>query len=167
MFVGFIQKLEKINVCIGKAVSYLILVIMGITLLEVIMRYGFNRPTIWVHETSQQLFAVSFLLGGAYTLAEDGHVRVDILTRRLSIKGKALLEVVNSAFFFLFAGILLHLSGEMAFESISLRERTQTPWEPYIFHVIAMIPLAALLFISQGIVNLTRSIRVLFKGAAR
>ena len=165
MFTRLINGMEQLNVWIGKAVSYLLLVIMSITLLEVIMRYGFNRPTIWVHETSQQLFAISFLLGAAYTLAQDGHVRVDILTRRLSDKGMAVLEIINAVFFFLFSGLLLYLGWDMAYESATALERTQTPWEPYIFHVIAMIPLAALLLISQGIVSLFKNIKLLFGGA--
>ena len=164
MISKLLETLEKINIWIGRAVSYLILVIMGITLIEVLMRYGFNSPTIWVHETSQQLFAVSFLLGGAYTLARDGHVRVDIFTRRLSPKGRAVMEIVTSFFFFIFSGLLLYLGAEMGWESITMLERTQTPWEPFIFHVIAMIPVAALLLVIQGLVQLLRNIQFLAGG---
>lgn len=164
MISQILDTLEKINIWIGRAVSYLILVIMGITLVEVLMRYGFNSPTIWVHETSQQLFAVAFLLGGAYTLARDGHVRVDIFTRRLSPRGQAVMEIVSAFFFFIFSGLLLYLSAEMGWESILMLERTQTPWEPYIFHIIAMIPAAAFLLVIQGIVQLLRNIQILTQG---
>ena len=83
-----LKTIEEVNRWIGKAVSFFVLLIMGITLLEVFLRYGFNRPTMWVHETSQQIFAIAFLLGSAYTLQEGGHVRVDIIHRRLSTKEK-------------------------------------------------------------------------------
>ena len=164
MIFQLLDTLEKINIWIGRVVSYLILVIMVITLIEVLMRYGFNSPTIWVHETSQQLFAIAFLLGGAYTLARDGHVRVDIFTRRLSDRGRAIMEIINSFFFFIFSGLLLYLGAEMGWESILMMERTQTPWEPYIFHVIAMIPLAALLLVIQGLIILLRNIQILTQG---
>ena len=159
-----LDTIDKINRWIGKMVSIFVLLIMSITLLEVVLRYGFNRPTMWVHETSQQIFAIAFLLGSAYTLQEGGHVRVDILYRRLSTKGRAILEIVTSILYFLFNGVLLWKGGEMAYESVMMLEKTQTPWEPYVFHVILAIPIAAALMLLQGIVDFIRNLKTLAKG---
>ena len=156
-----LDTIDKINRWIGKMVSIFVLLIMSITLLEVVLRYGFNRPTMWVHETSQQIFAIAFLLGSAYTLQEGGHVRVDILYRRLSTKGRAILEIVTSILYFLFNGVLLWKGGEMAYESVMMLEKTQTPWEPYVFHVILAIPIAAALMLLQGIVDFIRNLKTL------
>ena len=162
-----LEKIEKLNAVIGRIVSYFILIIMAITLWEVVLRYGFNAPTLWVHETSQQLFAVMFLLGGAYTLSQGGHVRVDIVYRRLTERGKAVLEIATSVFFYLFVVLLLYQGGEMAYESVLMLERTQTPWEPYVFQVICMIPVAAVLLFLQGAVILIRNIRTIVHGGAK
>lgn len=159
-----LDTIDKVNRWIGKAVSYFVLLIMGITLLEVFLRYGFNRPTMWVHETSQQIFAIAFLLGSAYTLQEGGHVRVDIFYRRLSKKGKAIIELVSSLFYFIFIGVLLWKGGEMAYESVMMLEKTQTPWEPYVFHVILALPIAAFLMLLQGITALIRNLKTLVSG---
>lgn len=159
-----LDTIDKINRWIGKMVSIFVLLIMSITLLEVVLRYGFNRPTMWVHETSQQIFAIAFLLGSAYTLQEGGHVRVDILYRRLSIRGRAILEIVTSILYFLFNGVLLWKGGEMAYESVMMLEKTQTPWEPYVFHVILAIPIAAALMLLQGIVDFIRNLKTLANG---
>ena len=159
-----LDTIDKINRWIGKMVSIFVLLIMSITLLEVVLRYGLNRPTMWVHETSQQIFAIAFLLGSAYTLQEGGHVRVDILYRRLSTKGRAILEIVTSILYFLFNGVLLWKGGEMAYESVMMLEKTQTPWEPYVFHVILAIPIAAALMLLQGIVDFIRNLKTLAKG---
>ncbi|MCK5485202.1 MAG: TRAP transporter small permease subunit [Desulfobacterales bacterium] len=159
-----LDTIDKINRWIGKMVSIFVLLIMSITLLEVVLRYGFNRPTMWVHETSQQIFAIAFLLGSAYTLQEGGHVRVDILYRRLSTKGRAILEIVTSILYFLFNGVLLWKGGEMAYESVMMLEKTQTPWEPYVFHVILAIPIAAALMLLQGIVDFIRNLKTLANG---
>jgi TRAP-type mannitol/chloroaromatic compound transport system permease small subunit len=159
-----LDTIDKINRWIGKMVSIFVLLIMSITLLEVVLRYGFNRPTMWVHETSQQIFAIAFLLGSAYTLQEGGHVRVDILYRRLSTRGRAILEIVTSILYFLFNGVLLWKGGEMAYESVMMLEKTQTPWEPYVFHVILAIPIAAALMLLQGIVDFIRNLKTLAKG---
>ena len=159
-----LDTIDKINRWIGKAVSFFVLLVMGITLLEVFLRYGFNRPTMWVHETSQQIFAIAFLLGSAYTLQEGGHVRVDIFYRRLSTKGRAIIEIVSSLFYFIFIGILLWKGGEMAYESVTMLERTQTPWEPYVFHVILALPIAALLLLMQGIADFIRNLKIVANG---
>jgi len=159
-----LDTIDKINRWIGKAVSYFVLLVMSITLLEVFLRYGFNRPTMWVHETSQQIFAIAFLLGSAYTLQEGGHVRVDIFYRRLSDKGKAIIELISSLFYFIFIGVLLWKGGEMAYESVTMLEKTQTPWEPYVFHVILALPLAALLMLLQGLADLIRNLKIVVSG---
>ena len=159
-----LDTIDKINRWIGKAVSYFVLLVMGITLLEVFLRYGFNRPTMWVHETSQQIFAIAFLLGSAYTLQEGGHVRVDIFYRKLSKKGKAIIELVSSIFYFLFIGVLLWQGGGMAYESVMMLEKTQTPWEPYVFHVILALPIAAFLMLLQGIADFIRNLKIVVSG---
>jgi len=159
-----LDTIDKINCWIGKVVSIFVLLIMSITLLEVVLRYGFNRPTMWVHETSQQIFAIAFLLGSAYTLQEGGHVRVDILYRRFSTRGRAILEIATSILYFLFNGVLLWKGGEMAYESVMMLEKTQTPWEPYVFHVILAIPIAAALMLLQGIVDFIRNLKTLANG---
>ncbi|MFH1933584.1 MAG: TRAP transporter small permease subunit [Pseudomonadota bacterium] len=159
-----LDTIDKINCWIGKVVSIFVLLIMSITLLEVVLRYGFNRPTMWVHETSQQIFAIAFLLGSAYTLREGGHVRVDILSRRLSTRGRATLEIVTSLFYFIFNATLLWKGGEMAYESVMMLEKTQTPWEPYVFYVILAIPIAAILMLLQGIVDFIRNLKTVANG---
>ncbi len=159
-----LEAIDKINYGIGRIISFLVLVIIGITLWEILLRYGFNRPTIWVHETSEHLFALSFLLGGAYTLSQGGHVRVDLIYGRLSARGKALLELGTSVFFFLFTGMLLWKGGEMAWESVSLLERSQSPWGPYIFHVILAVPIAALLMLLQGVAIFMRDLKKVTRG---
>jgi len=142
---------DRINARIGRIVSFLVPAIIAITIWEVVLRYGFNRPTIWVHETSEHLFAFSFLLGGAYTLSQGGHVRVDVIYIHLSSRWKRILDLINAVFFFLFIGLLLWQGGEMAWESMTLLERSQSPWGPYIFHVILAVPVAAFLMLLQGL----------------
>lgn len=159
-----LDTIDKISCWIGKAVSAFVILIMGITLLEVVLRYGFNQPTIWVHETTQQIFAIAFLLGAAFTLREGGHVRVDIVSRRLSEKGKAILELITYTFYFLFNVVLLWKGGEMAYESVMMLEKTQTPWEPYVFHVILAIPIAAILMLLQGMAEFIRNLKTVAKG---
>jgi TRAP-type mannitol/chloroaromatic compound transport system permease small subunit len=158
---------DRLNALVGRAASYLVLGIIAITIWEVLLRYGFNRPTIWVHETSEHLFAVFFLLGGAYTLSQGGHVRVDVLLLRLSVRRRLLLELFASCFFFLFTGLLLWQGIDMAWESAAMLERSQSPWGPYIFHVNLMVPVAAFLMLIQGAAFFIRNLKKLGEGKGR
>jgi TRAP-type mannitol/chloroaromatic compound transport system permease small subunit len=161
---SWLDKIEKINEKFGKAVSYMVPTIIGITIYEVVMRYVFNSPTLWVHETSDQLWAFSFLLGGAYTFSQGGHVKVDVLYNYFPERTKVLVDIATSFFFFLFIGLLLWQGGEMAWESARLMEQSQTPWRPYIFQVYMAVPLAAFLMLLQGLVFLIRDVRKLRGG---
>ncbi|MFC6669515.1 TRAP transporter small permease subunit [Marinobacterium aestuariivivens] len=63
----------------GAVAAWLVFVAMAISVFEVIMRYGFDSPTSWVHETVVFLVATSFALGGPATLAKNRHIRVRVL----------------------------------------------------------------------------------------
>lgn len=156
---SWIKKVDRINQRVGDAVSLFILVIVAITIFEVLMRYGFNRPTIWVHETSSFLFSYAFLLGGAYTLQLRRHVAVDVLTRKLAPARRRLLEILMSVFFFFFIGLFIWKTGEWAWDSIVERERAHSVWEPYLFPVISAVPVAATLILLQGVVDFIRILR--------
>ena len=161
---AWLDRIDKINAWIGKIVSFMIPIVIGITVYEVVMRYVFNSPTIWVHETSDHLFAFSFLLGGAYTFSQGGHVKVDVLYNHFSERNKVILDICTSFFFFLFIGLLLWKGGEMAWESVRLLERSQTPWGPYVFQVYLAVPIAAFLMLLQGLAFLMRDVRKLKGG---
>lgn len=71
--------LSRLLVPLGKPVAVAFLLITAFTFFEVVMRYVFNAPTIWVHETTIALTAICFAFGGAYCLAIDRHIRVVLL----------------------------------------------------------------------------------------
>jgi TRAP-type mannitol/chloroaromatic compound transport system permease small subunit len=75
-----------------------------------------------------------------------------------------ILDICTSFFFFLFIGLLLWKGGEMAWESVRLLERSQTPWGPYVFHVYLAVPIAAFLMLLQGLAFLMRDVRKLKGG---
>jgi TRAP-type mannitol/chloroaromatic compound transport system permease small subunit len=158
---SWLDKIDRVNEIVGRIVSFMVPIIIAITVYEVFLRYVFNSPTVWVHETSDHLFAFSFLLGGAYTFSQGGHVKVDVLYNHFSERNKLILEVCTSFFFFLFLGLLLWKGGEMAWESVRLLERSQTPWGPYVFHVYLAVPIAAFLMLLQGLAFLIRDVRKL------
>lgn len=156
--------IDKLNRAVGLVAAYLMLPNIAIVVLEVALRYLLNRPTIWVNETSQFLFGFSFLLGGAYTLAAGGHVRVDALFHLFSKRGQALIELVTYPFAFFYLVVILWIGGERALEAIRALERTDSAWGPYLFPVLAAVPVAAVLMLLQAAVLFWRDLRRVLRG---
>jgi TRAP-type mannitol/chloroaromatic compound transport system permease small subunit len=72
-----------------------------ITVLVVVLRYGFNIGFIWMQESVRFMYAAVFLLCGGYTLLKDKHVRVDVVYFNLSQRNKAIIDLLGSIFLLL------------------------------------------------------------------
>ena len=94
----FINNINKINKYIGETVSWLTLFMVLVTVLVVILRYGFSIGFIWMQESVRFMYAGVFLLCAGYTLQKDKHVRVDVLYLKMSDTKKALVDLLGSLF---------------------------------------------------------------------
>jgi TRAP-type mannitol/chloroaromatic compound transport system permease small subunit len=157
----FIRTIDAINNWIGRLLSYFLFAFFVLLFIEVILRYFFNSPTVWANELSQMLFGAYAVLGGGYILLIGGHVNVDILYSRFSLKTRAALDIVTSILFFLFCGMLLIYGGSLAWDSLSRFEHSQSAWNPPLYPAKLMIPTAAALLILQGITKLIRDFLIL------
>jgi len=160
----FLLLIDRINQQVGKILSYFMLLIFVLMMMEVIRRYVFNAPTVWAGELTQMLFGAYVILCGGYILASGGHVNVDILYSRLPRRKQAILDIITAVLFFLFCLMMVVYGGSLAWESLSTFEHSQSAWNPPIYPVKLMIPLGAGLLLLQGIAKLIRDILVLVKG---
>jgi TRAP-type mannitol/chloroaromatic compound transport system permease small subunit len=92
---------EFISEWSGRVVSWFCLALVLVIVYEVILRYVFNSPTIWVLDTSRMLLGGIIMLGLAYTHRHHGHIRIDIFYNRLSPRRKAMVDVIFSLVFLL------------------------------------------------------------------
>jgi TRAP-type mannitol/chloroaromatic compound transport system permease small subunit len=150
----------------GKAVGFLVVFMVAAMTYEVVARYALNSPTIWARETVQFLLGGYAILGGAYVLRHKGHVSMDILYDRLSLRRRAILDLVTSSFFFLFCGVLLWYGVDYAWSSFSVGETTGSTWNPPEGVIKATIPVGAALIILQGLAKFVRDLIAAVKGAA-
>lgn len=157
----FVSVIDTLNGWIGILVSLLTLPMIAVILLEVLLRYLFNAPTIWALESAQIMFGFMFLLGAGYTLREDGHVRVEIAYMYVRPRTVSAMKIFALFFVFFYCAIVLYYGAEKAFEAISIEEQRFSVWSPYIYPVISMIPVAALLMILQGLALLFREIKAM------
>jgi len=96
-----IRIINLINRVIGETISWLTLFMVLVTVLVVVLRYGFNIGFIWMQESVRFMYSAVFLLCAGYTLLKDKHVRVDVLYLNLSEKNKALVDLIGSIFLLL------------------------------------------------------------------
>ena len=155
----FLLTIDTVNLWIGRFIAFVIPLIMLFASYEVIMRYVFNAPTIWVWDINKMLFAFITFMGAGYTLMKGGHIAVDVFYAKWSDRTKAVVDIVTFPLFIIFIGILLYTLGEFALVSIQEREVVSSAWAPPFYPLkIAMFVGTFLLFM-QGFGKFLRDLR--------
>jgi len=112
--------LDRLSTVLGKMAAWLTLVMVFVTVVIVVMRYVFDAGLIWLQETVIWMHAFVFMVGAAYTLQKDEHVRVDIFYRKMSSRGRALVDLLGVLIFLLPLCVFL---GWKAFDFVALSFR--------------------------------------------
>ena len=89
-----LSRLDIWIVKLGNVVGWLYFAAVLISVYEVIMRYGFNRPTTWAHETTLMLVGIGMLWGGTYCMAEDRHIRVTVVRDAMGRTTRRIVDVI-------------------------------------------------------------------------
>lgn len=148
----------------GKIFSFLIYFGIAVLLFEVISRYCFNSPTVWAHGYCQRIFGSYFILIGAYTLLQNGHVRVDVLYRRFSLRKRAFLDVINYVLLLVWSCVLVEEGIRFFATSWAIRETDEMVLAHPIYPVKFLLVVGAVLITLQGLNQLFLSVHVLVKG---
>ncbi len=130
---------------------------------EVVMRYGFNQPTLWVHEASFLLFGMQYLLAGAFAMLHGSHVRVDVVYNFLPVRGRVGMDIFTSVFFFMFAIALMITSWTFFQNSYSMDERTVETWGIQYWPVKGVMLLGSFLLFMAGLSKLVKDIALYIK----
>jgi TRAP-type mannitol/chloroaromatic compound transport system permease small subunit len=154
-----VTTIDRLNEAVGRTVSWLTTVLVFLVCADVFFRYLLDRTANWVMELEWHLFAVIFLLGAAYTLRHDRHVRVDLFYERFSERDKALVDLVGSLLFLLpWSALLVWVSSAYAWEAFRSGETSPNPGGlPLFWPIKAMIPLGMFLLFLQGIAQALRA----------
>ena len=155
---------DRMNYWIGRVVSYLVIVMMVTIMYDVIARYFFRSPTLWATELNIYILCGYILLGGGATLAENGHVRVDLFWSILSDRKKALVDVATSGLFMAFCVALTWKGCEMAYRAFMDGSTSSEAMGWPLFPSQIMVPLGGLLLGLQGLAKLWRDILIIWKG---
>jgi TRAP-type mannitol/chloroaromatic compound transport system permease small subunit len=145
--------IDTINKKIGEWVSYFTFLMAAVTFTVVVLRYGFNLGWIAMQESVVYLHAAVFLLGSAYTLQHDGHVRVDVFYRGFSRKRKALVNLIGTLFLLLPVMVFITaVSWHYVFESWQTLEGSmESGGLPFLYVLKSFILLFSLTMFFQGV----------------
>jgi TRAP-type mannitol/chloroaromatic compound transport system permease small subunit len=162
-----LHKIDGISTWTGKAAAWLIMGLMLLVCAEVFKRYILNMPTAWIFDASNMLYGTLFMVAGAYTLAQNGHVRGDFLYSSMPPRRQASLDLVLYVVFFL-PGIaaLVYAGWEYASDSWRINEHSNVTADgPPVWQFKFMIPLAGALLLLQGAAEIMRCVICLKTGA--
>ena len=153
------RAVTRLNIWIGKVAAWLIVPIFVLLMADVSMRYLVGSAAIWTAEFAQLIFGAYAVIAGGYLLVERAHVNVDIIYGKFSRANKAVVDLATSFLFFLFLAVLIWQGVDMAWDSAAKFERSSSLWNPHIWPVKVIIPVAAVLLLLQGLVRLASDIR--------
>lgn len=145
--------LDRLTAALGRAVAWLVLVVVLAQFALVVARYLLGFGSIWLSETVIYAHATLFLLAAGLTLLSDGHVRVDVFYAHAKPRTKAAVDFLGAVLLLLpFAAVLLYLSLPYAARSWAVMERSrETSGLPLVFLLKSLIPLFAVLMGLQGL----------------
>jgi TRAP-type mannitol/chloroaromatic compound transport system permease small subunit len=161
-----LHRIDGISTLIGKASAWLMIGLMVLVCVEVFKRYIMNMPTAWIFDASNMLYGTLFMLAGAYTLAQNGHVRGDFLYSSMRPRTQAAFDLVLYVVFFL-PGIAALIYAGYDYAALSWRigeHSTVTADGPPIYHFKTVIPIAGALVMLQGVAEILRCVVCLRTG---
>lgn len=147
-----IRLIDAINEVVGRIVAVTAIIFAGIIIYDVIMRYVLGDPTRWAFDVTKQLYGFYFIMLGGYALRHQAHVRVDLITARLSPGARRVVEALGYLiFFFPFAFIFARESWKFALTSWNQGEVTYGAVSLPVYPLKMAMFVAAVLLLIQGI----------------
>ena len=163
---NFILFSDLLNTWVGKAFAWCIVVLTFGTVYEVVMAYVFRAPTLWNFDFSLQMYGALFIMGGAYALCTEAHIRGDVIYRLLSVKKQAIVDLILYIIFFMPGVCALAFAGiDYAGDAWRSGETSwNSPAKIQIYMIKSLIPATGFLLIIQGFSEMCRCIIAIRSG---
>jgi len=165
----FAQRIDRLVDRLGQGIAWMTLAMVVIMAVVVILRFVFDVGWVWLQESVNYLHAYVFMLGAAYTLRHDGHVRVDVFYREMSVKRKALVDLLGTLFLLLpVSGFILYASWTPTLTAWSALEGSQRTGGLDLAYVLksTMLLMPALLILQGLALSIQKSL-ILFNPAEK
>lgn len=159
----YADRVDAANDLLGRSVSWLMLPVVLVAFAVVCLRYAFAVGYPWLQETYIWLHGMAFTLASAWVLKDEGHVRVDLVYKRLTARAKAWLDLVGVFVFLLpMMGLLLWWSWPVVQRSWRLMERSPTAdGLQFVFVLKSFLLALGVLLVLQGLAMAARCLLVI------
>ena len=159
--------IDRFNEAVGRALSWLVLALTLLVAYDVTMRYFFQSGSIAIQELEWHLFSLIFLLGAAYTLKHDAHVRLDLFykSRFMDARRRAWVNLAGSLLFLIPFCVLVAVSAwPFVSQAYLFAEGSPDPGGlPFRWILKAAIPIGFLLLVAQGLAEALKNLAVLLE----
>jgi TRAP-type mannitol/chloroaromatic compound transport system permease small subunit len=157
---------DRISTFVGQLFSWLVVALTLLIGYEVFSRYVLNNPHAWAFDAMIMMYGTMFMMAGAYTLSKNGHVRGDILYGFLKPRTQAIFDLILYVVFFIPGVIALAYAGyEYAADSWRILEHSSiTADGPPLYPFKTIIPLAGVILLLQGLVEIFRCVVCIQQG---
>ena len=161
----YMKAVSLMNEWIGRVDSLVIVPLVLVTIYEVVARKIFGSPTIWAFETSNMIYGFFFMMGLGFALLHGSHVNVDIFYRFLSVRGKAIMDIIGFIiFFFPFCLVVLYKGTLFSGQSWAMLEHSQSVFQVPLYPIKTVIPIMALTLLLQGTVVFIKKVYLVAEG---
>ena len=150
IIVRYVRFIDAFNRRLGRMIMYLIFVMIGVLMFSTISK-SFFLPSLWTLEVAQFLMVAYFLLGGAYSMQLNNHVRMDLLYGMWSPKTKAWVDVFTVFFLLTYLGVLLYGAFNSTTYSLQYQDRAPTAWRPYMWPIKSVMFFGILMMLLQTV----------------
>ncbi len=158
--------IDRISTYVGKTFAWFVLALTLVTSYDILATKFFTAPTQWAYDVSVALYGTLFMMGGAYALSRNAHVRGDIFYRNWPVRAQATVDLILYVLFF-FPGViaLVSVGAQWAALSWNIRElSSQSPIQSPIYPFKTVIPFAGAILLLQGIVEIIRCVICIRQG---
>ena len=152
------DRIDRFTDGLGRAIAWLTFAMMAMTVVVVMLRYGFDIGAIVLQESVVYMHGLAFMLGIAYTLKTDDHVRVDLIYSRRGARARRRINLFGHIVF-LIPVCLAVLASSLGYVVASWRVLERSPEVggiPAVYLLKSLIPLMALALLLQGIAEIIR-----------
>ena len=154
----YVRWVDAVNRRIGRAVMYLIFVMIGVLIWSSISRSVFNMPLSWVVEMSQFMLAAYYLLGGGYSMQMGDHVRMDLFYSSWSERKRAWVDAITVLCLIFYLVVLLQGGISSTQYAIQYGQKNYTAWAPPLAPIKIIMTFGILMMLLQAVAMLFRDI---------
>lgn len=154
----FVRFVDRLNYVVGRFAMYLIFPMGAILLYSTVMRVIFGYPINWVMEMSQFMLSAYYLLGGAYSMQLDAHVRMDLFYGMMKPKTRAVTDSFTIVFVIFYLVVLFWGGVSSTGYSITYSQKNYTAWAPLLWPIKTIMTIGIFLMLLQTIARFLKDI---------